>query len=478
MLNSKINTKTVLLLITLTSSLILNGCGKKDSNSNSENGTSAPETVGSTSGAAGGTKDEGASSGGGGYVTKNSKKILELVVGDLSKEIRRASPFLFKDLPKGWTQEKFADVLGNIRMNSTKDIQRDNSDLLFNYGTDEKGPYIEALRPFFTVYGHIPYTFLEMYKTENFNKSSEFENLESNLKATILDLKLKVLHEVSHHFGKDEKQAETFSLDLLRKLERDFYICMVPREEITQVPNVLWISPIGKKSDVPDQPINGSEPSIVGIPNIPGISGFGNSVNQNGWIYHQSKDSLFPSNSPESNSSHLDPQPLEGLKEVWEKDKSVPGLLWKKYFANQLTLSKVESSDKNVSEFTEVQDNSSKQLTIGLSTPIESPLGPKKTESAPFDPNVPNAILPEVPEMPGIPAIDFPTIKLEPTKVKIQFESGRVFKSATVSVPEVEITPKQTEGKSSHGNPSAKVGEPTGRTVVLPLKCDYVGVTN
>lgn len=291
-----------------------------------------------------------------------------------------------------------------------------------------------------------------MYKKEKFGKNTYYESLEISLDATILDLKLKVLHEVSHHFGKDEKQAEIYSLNLLRKLERDFYICMVPREEVTKVPNALWVSPIGKKSDSPGN-------SDFGLPELPGL---GNYIYGNGWIYHQGKDSVFVGVSL-GLSSYLDPQPFEGLRENLLKDRSIPGMLWKTQFAHRMTLTKKDGTDKNIGEFIETPAQIESSAIVSLGAPEVAPLE-ESHEGLPVLP--PNSIF---------PSMDLSTIQLEPVQLKVQFESSRLLKSATVSIPAVDIIPKQTESKSTHGNPSAQVGEPNGKMVTLPLNCEYVG---
>lgn len=243
---------------------------------------------------------DGASSGGGGYVTTNSKKLLELVITDLATEIKQASPFLFSDLPQSWTQQKLSEVISHIRLSSTKDVQRDNSDLLFNYGEDEKGQYIEALRPFFVVYGQIPMRF-----------SSPDSN--AYLTEIIFDLRLKLLHEVAHLLGKDEGEAEKYGLTLLKKIERDFYVCMVSREQITTAPNILWVSHVGMtwwtKGGGGSSNCFGPRPDCEPQYNF-------NWIHSNNWIYHQAKNQMLQSTYSVTYYSYLDPQPYEILRKL------------------------------------------------------------------------------------------------------------------------------------------------------------------
>jgi hypothetical protein len=372
---------------------------------------------------------DGASSGGGGYVTKNSKKILELVVADLSFEVEHASPSLFSDLPKDWTQKKLADVIKNIRLSSTKDVQRDNSDLLFNYGKDEKGPYIEALRPFFAVYGQLPVRF----------SSPETDKY---LKDIILDLRHKLLHEVAHLLGKDEVQAETYGLDLLRKIEMDFYICMVPREQVITVPNVLWVSPAGISYWTP----SGGGRSRCDGPSADCFPDYSfNWIHSNNWIYHQAKNQMIQSSSGITYHSHLDPQPYENLKEEWAKSDAPPGVKWEKRFP------KIDpSKDRYGYSHSMMTKSNPNDLQVEYTEPLDYE-GKQR----------PSAI--------GIIA-DFATSP----------EGNKIFKSGRARVPLMKINfePPNPEVKTGYNNPLAPSGEYVNGNQDFILKCEYAGLSN
>jgi hypothetical protein len=397
-------------------------CQKKDSSQPSPAGTEPISAPAPTPG----PKDQGASSGGGGYVTKNSKRLLEMVVSEVAEEIKSASPFLFKDLPEGWDQHKLSDVLKNIRMNSTKDVQRDSSDLLFNYGSDEKGPYIEALRPFFLIYGSVPLNFMDVYGHDMYGK----RDASDSFKATVLDLRLKVLHEMSHLLGKNEKQAEEYSLELLRKLEEDFYICGVPKDNLVKEPNVLWVSPTEMswvlKSD------GGGQTNCFGPkPGCVQVFGF-NWIRSNNWLYHQSKNKMFRSYYTITYYSHLDPQPFETMKEEWRKENLAPGVRWAKTFDKAEGMTKKSIMNQNSVEYSD-----------------------------------------ELNEKTGKLSEDAIAVKAD---FEVNAKGVKIFKSASVNVPLMSISMQApAEVKSMYGNPAAPLGKYTGGSKDYPMTCEYFG---
>lgn len=365
---------------------------------------------------------EGASSGGGGYVTTNSKKLLTLVITDLQKEIRQASPFLFRDLPQGWSQLKLADVIQNIRSNSTKDVQRDNSDLLFNYGSDEKGAYIEALRPYFMVYGQIPMSYTS-------------PETSAYLKSIILDLRLKILHEVAHLIGKNEIDAEQFGFDLLKKLERDFYVCMIPLKEVATTPNVLWVSPNGlnwvKQVGGGSMHCEGPEPGCEARYEF-------NWIHPNNWIFHQAKNQTVASAHLITYFSHLDPQPYANLKSKWDKEDNPPGIQWDKDFGGP--------------QSTMVMD-SMKEGSAELSTRYKERYGSNgKPRQSDID-----IIL---------------NFELSPSGIK-QLKSGH----ASVPLMKIVLQPP-TNLVTMDNNPLAPLGEYINDKRDFELKCEYFGEAN
>lgn len=421
------NKQTVAFFALFTVFVLFVSCQKKGSSQATSSGNvPTSQTAPTADGSKEGSKDQGASSGGGGYVTKNSKKLLKIVVEDVAKEIKQASPFLFKDLPVGWSQLKLYEVLTNIRMSPTKDVQRDNSDLLFNYGTDEKGPYIEALRPFFLVYGSVPMDFQEVYGHDMYGKNEGSDTF----KATVLDLKLKVLHEMSHLLGKNEKQAEEYSLELLRKLEEDFYTCMVPREQLEKIPNVLWVSPT-ELNWVKEQ--GGGFANCFGEkPGCKQVYDF-NWIRSNGWLYHQAKNKMLRSYYTITFYSHLDPQPYEDLKDQWTKEVVAPGVQWEKSFGKGEGMRNKENGN-SVEYFDEPAKDTGKfpDSAIGLKVTFES-----------------------------------------------QDNNSRVFKSAKVNVPLMDITVyPSADIKTMYNNPAAPRGKFIGNTKEFDLKCEYFGKNN
>jgi hypothetical protein len=155
------------------------------------------------------SSDGASNGGGGGYVSDNSQLLLSRASRMTARALREATPAIFKNLPKPWTREKLASIIERVRLSPLKTNQRDGLDLMFDYGTDAKGPYIEALRPFFEVYGSVPV---------------RLENAKS-LMNILLDLQIKLLHEVAHHMGLDEVAADKFSIDAFQALDTDVIYC-------------------------------------------------------------------------------------------------------------------------------------------------------------------------------------------------------------------------------------------------------------
>ncbi len=154
--------------------------------------------------------ENGASNGGGGgYVSDNSRLLLTRASQMTDRALREATPAIFKNLPKPWTRERLASIIERVRLSPLRTNQRDGLDLMFDYGTDAKGPYIEALRPFFEVYGSVPV---------------RLENAKA-LMNILLDLQIKLLHEVAHHMGLDESAANKFSIAAFQSLDTDVIYC-------------------------------------------------------------------------------------------------------------------------------------------------------------------------------------------------------------------------------------------------------------
>lgn len=154
---------------------------------------------------------EGTTSGaGGGYVSDNSRALLDRAKTEVASELENSSAIITEGtLPAGWTVQKMAQVIRDIRLAAGKEMQRDGQDLMFNYGTDDKGPYIEALRPFFNVYGSTP---IQLMHGEA-------------LWSAVSDIKIKLIHEVAHHLGLNEEGAKSYSLRLWSEIMNDYVFC-------------------------------------------------------------------------------------------------------------------------------------------------------------------------------------------------------------------------------------------------------------
>lgn len=163
----------------------------------------------------------GTSSGGGGFVDENSTLILREASGRVARRIRLSSPDLYINLPNKFTQEKLAALIENVRYEPMLDATRNEPQkdgiggiqgaraLMFDYGVDQSGPFIKALRPFFLAYSSYPIKFSVPTVTD----------------ALYEDVMLKLLHEAAHHLGYDEVKAEKFGLQVLKSLEQDNILC-------------------------------------------------------------------------------------------------------------------------------------------------------------------------------------------------------------------------------------------------------------
>lgn len=158
---------------------------------------------------------QGGSSDGGGFVSENSKLLLDQVSKRLASTVKNSSPGVFKNVPVPWNKAMIAQAIGNIRLMPQKNETRMDKPLMFNFGKDDKGPYLEALQPYFTVYGSIPIKFVA---------EGELKKIES-------DLELKLLHEAAHLWNADEAASEKFGMEVLRAFERDQIYCRTETSE-------------------------------------------------------------------------------------------------------------------------------------------------------------------------------------------------------------------------------------------------------
>ncbi len=157
----------------------------------------------------------GGSSDGGGFVSENSSILLNTVSKGLAEILKRSSPQILKNLSISVTKDQLILIVENIRSRPLDREWRDGKELMFNFGQDEAGPYIEVLEPFFAVYGATPVKFLSADK----------------MKDIVLDLQLKMLHEAAHLWDLNENDSEKFGMDILKAIERDLIYCSDVRSE-------------------------------------------------------------------------------------------------------------------------------------------------------------------------------------------------------------------------------------------------------
>ena len=123
----------------------------------------------------------------GGFEFQNSRKLLEIASSELAYQILQSQNVIFPNFPQGWTREKFAGTIQNVRPEYERESQGINENdqrekRMFDYGVDENGEaYISALKPYFTYYAHVPVD-LDLPWVQDI----------------IRDIKIKLFHEASH----------------------------------------------------------------------------------------------------------------------------------------------------------------------------------------------------------------------------------------------------------------------------------------
>lgn len=126
------------------------------------------------------------------------------VASELAQEIRRATPEIFQKFPAG-TRTKLASIIESVRSSPGVNRQRAGRLLMFDYGVDSRGTYIEALEPFSVAYEPVVTSW-------NSNHAD--------------GLKIKLLHEAAHHLGylKDE-DADRIAKAIFSSLINDLLRC-------------------------------------------------------------------------------------------------------------------------------------------------------------------------------------------------------------------------------------------------------------
>ncbi len=166
--------------------------------------------------------------GGGGYASSSSATALKRAASQLSDQLNDSADIFFKNLPEGWSRERLQNILRTIRISDKKPTMiRDGRELLLNYGRDEKGEYVEALRPFFVAYEHVPWQTAD----------------ERELTAVYRKIQLLLLHEIGHllNIGTSEDTdylAEFFAKRFLEKLLNQYMICEFPENEVREAAKI------------------------------------------------------------------------------------------------------------------------------------------------------------------------------------------------------------------------------------------------
>ena len=174
-------------------------------------------------------QEQGGWTGGGGYECVNSEKLLKSATKYLGQGIRRMSPSLFSEM-KGLTQLELAKVIERMRFEPDKRVRRDGQSLMFNYGRDENGAFVEALNPFCVSYSSQDMDFFRGGAPED--------------QPVYLGLLRKILHEASHLVGignsaSTNDDSDTFADSVLNALNNDYVSCELKNSEDYE--KIAWL---------------------------------------------------------------------------------------------------------------------------------------------------------------------------------------------------------------------------------------------
>jgi hypothetical protein len=175
---------------------------------------------------------QGGVANGGGFRYTNSKKFLKVVSQELVAEITASYPdYLFENL--SLKKADMIRIIGDVRNytkieNSRHNPEGEDEGLMFDYGVDENGPYIAALKPFFDTYQTIPMKEVELAKKY---KRPLPDIYTSNVK----EIKRRLVHEFAHLLKKDEDQAEEFTERFfLKKHSQGMVFCELEKSQVTR----------------------------------------------------------------------------------------------------------------------------------------------------------------------------------------------------------------------------------------------------
>lgn len=162
------------------------------------------------------SEKEGVLSGGGSYGDESSNYLLEQASKDLAKRLRNVTQEVLVNLPEGWSLEKLASVIEQVKTSKGKSEKRNGVELMFNYGKDKDTgePYIEALNLFYTSFASVPVNYLD---------STQYW-------AYLKEIRLKLMHEAVHLMGvgigeDNDGDARVLATKLVDALRNDIIAC-------------------------------------------------------------------------------------------------------------------------------------------------------------------------------------------------------------------------------------------------------------
>lgn len=201
-------------------------------------------------------EDGTSSGGGGGFLHKNSKYLLTATQDSLVQILSQASDEIFLPLGNKWPKEKVMKVFRNIRIESDKNMHRnENDELLYNYGYDEEEPFIEVLKPFFDYYSTVPV---------RGPKGDYFFRIQTQI---VIELLHEFSHLVMNHPKGDvsanevdriEEEAGQFAEDFLISLVTEGYLCTGEFQR-----EMFGIRPPEKEEEMHEEEMHGEERSVA-----------------------------------------------------------------------------------------------------------------------------------------------------------------------------------------------------------------------
>lgn len=138
--------------------------------------------------------------GNGGFVDESAKVLLSKASDQLAHFIELPASeaamkgffkLIYGKVPDKFSRAVLIHILKNLRLKPEESRLRGGRKLLFDYGVENGTPYVEVLKPFFEAY-----------------TAWEIDHVQP---ALVLSLQQKLLHEASHTWGFNQKEARVFS---------------------------------------------------------------------------------------------------------------------------------------------------------------------------------------------------------------------------------------------------------------------------